>query len=71
VVVDIAQGSGADDAGLQRGDIIKEVNDQAVRDAFEYNAQLEKARSKNPKKPVVLLVKRGDATQFIAVDPGQ
>ncbi len=71
VVVDIAQGSGADDAGLQRGDIIKEVNDQAVKDVFEYNAQLEKSRSKNPKKPVVLLVKRGDATQFIAVDPGE
>jgi len=71
VVTDVAQGSGADDAGLQRGDIIKEVNDQPVKDTFEYNAVLDKARAKNPKKPIVLLVKRGDATQFIAVDPGE
>jgi serine protease Do len=71
VVTDVAQGSGAEDAGLQRGDIIKEVNDQPVKDTFEYNDALDKARAKNPKKPVVLLVKRGDATQFIAVDPGE
>jgi serine protease Do len=71
VVVDVLQGSGADDAGLQRGDIIKEVNDQVVKDAVEYNSVLDKARAKNPKKPVVLLVKRGDGTQFIAVDPGE
>jgi serine protease Do len=70
-VVDVLQGSGADDAGLQRGDIIKEVNDQVVKDAVEYNSVLDKARAKNPKKPVVLLVKRGDGTQFIAVDPGE
>ncbi|HET9951310.1 MAG TPA: Do family serine endopeptidase [Candidatus Eisenbacteria bacterium] len=71
VVIDVVQGSGADDAGLQRGDIIKEVNDLPVKDTFEYNDALDKARAKNPKKPVVLLVKRGDATQFIAVDPGE
>ena len=71
VVTDVAQGGAADDAGLERGDIIKEVNDQPVKDTFEYTAALDKARAKNPKKPVVMLVKRGDATQFIAVDPGE
>ncbi len=69
VVVEVAPGSGADDAGLQRGDVIKEVNDRAIKDVFEYNDSLEQARSKNPKKPVVLLIKRGDSTQFIAVQP--
>lgn len=69
VVTDVTQGSSADDAGIQRGDVIKEVNDGPVKDDFEYNAALEKARSKNPKRPVVFLVKRGDATQFIAVEP--
>jgi len=69
VVVEVAPGSGADDAGLQRGDVIKEVNDKAVKDVFEYNDALEQARSKNAKKPVVLLIKRGDSTQFIAVQP--
>ncbi len=69
VVVDVTQGSNADGAGIQRGDVIKEVNDAPVKDEFEYNAALEKARAKNPKRPVVFLVKRGDATQFIAVEP--
>ncbi|MEK7347540.1 MAG: Do family serine endopeptidase [Candidatus Eisenbacteria bacterium] len=71
VVVEVAQGSGADDAGLQRGDIIKEVNDHPVKDTFEYNDAVDKSKAKNSKKPVVLLIKRGDATQFIAVDPGE
>jgi serine protease Do len=71
VVVDVAPGSAADEAGLQRGDVVVEVNDEDVKNVFEYNAALDQARSKNPKKPVVLLIKRGDATQFIAVDPGE
>ncbi len=69
VVTDVNQGSPADDAGLQRGDVIKEVNDTKVKDIYDYNSALDKAKSKNPKKPIVLLVKRGDSTQFLAVDP--
>ncbi|HEX7078616.1 MAG TPA: Do family serine endopeptidase [Candidatus Eisenbacteria bacterium] len=70
VVTTVTQGSGADDAGLQPGDIIKEVNDTPVHNAADYNRAVEKAKSKNEKKPVVFLIKRGDATQFIAVEPG-
>lgn len=69
VVIEIAPGGGADDAGLQRGDVIKEVNDKAVKDIYEYNDAIEQARVKNPKKPIVLLIKRGESTQFIAVQP--
>jgi len=69
VVTDVGQGSPADDAGLQRGDIIKEVNDTKVKDVYDYNAAIDRAKSKNPHKPIVLLVKRGDSTQFLAVDP--
>ncbi|HEU4333921.1 MAG TPA: Do family serine endopeptidase, partial [Candidatus Eisenbacteria bacterium] len=69
IVTDIAEGSGADEAGLRRGDVIVEVNDAVVKDKFEYDEALRKAREKNPKKPVVLLIKRGDGTQFIAVEP--
>jgi serine protease Do len=71
VVVDVEQGSGAEDAGLRRGDVIKEVNDKTVKDEFEYNEAIEQARAKNPKKPVVLLIKRDDTTMFIAVQPGE
>ena len=69
VVTDVGQGSPADDAGVQRGDIIKEVNDTKVKDVYDYNAAIERAKTKNPRKPIVLLVKRGDNTQFLALDP--
>ncbi len=69
VVTDVGQGTPADDAGLQRGDVIKEVNDTKVKDVYDYNAAMERAKSKSPKKPIVMLVKRGDSTQFLAVDP--
>jgi serine protease Do len=69
VVVEVEPGSGADGAGLERGDVIKEVNDKPVKDTYEYNDAIEQARGKNPKKPIVLLIKRGDSTQFIAVQP--
>jgi serine protease Do len=69
IVVDVAQGSGADEAGLRRGDVIKEVNDRVVKDEFEYNEAIEQARAKTPQKPVVFLVKRDDSTMFIAIQP--
>jgi len=69
VVTEVAQGSPADDAGVVRGDVIKEVNDAKVRDVSDYNAAIDRAKAKNPRKPIILLVKRGDATQFLAVDP--
>ena len=69
VITNVTQGSGADDAGLQPGDIVKEVNDTTVHDVGDYNRAVEQAKSKNAKKPVVFLIKRGDATQFIAVEP--
>ncbi len=69
IVTDVEQGSPSDDAGLQRGDVIKEVNDAKVRDVSDYNAALSSAKSKNPRKSIVLLVKRGENTQFVAIDP--
>ena len=68
VVTDVADGSPSEDAGIQRGDIIKEVNDAPVKDVLDYNAAVERAKAKSPKKPIVFLVKRGEATQFVAVD---
>jgi Do/DeqQ family serine protease len=69
VVTDVTEGSPADDAGLQRGDVIKEVNDAPVKEISDYNAAVDRAKSKSPSKPIVLLVKRGDITQFVAIDP--
>jgi Do/DeqQ family serine protease len=71
LVVDVLDGGSGDDAGLRRGDVIKEVNDKAVKDPLEYDAAIQRAREKNPEKPIVLLIKRGDSTRFIAVQPGE
>jgi serine protease Do len=69
VVTDVTEGSPADDGGLQPGDIIKEVDSAPVKDVIEYNAAVQKAKTANPSKPIVFLIKRGEITQFIAVDP--
>lgn len=71
VITRVGRGTGASAAGLQPGDIIKELNDSPVKDVFDYNAAVEKARSKDPRKPVVLLIKRGGTTQFVAVEPDE
>jgi serine protease Do len=69
VVTDVTEGSPADDGGLQPGDVIQEVNNAPVKDITEYNAAIQKAKTAHPSKPIVFLVRRGGATQFIAVDP--
>ena len=51
--------------------MIKEVNDTPVKDMAEYTKAVEAARRRSPAKPVVFLIKRGDATQFVAVEPTQ
>jgi len=71
VITDVTEGTGADDAGLRPGDVIKEVNDTPVKDMVEYGRAIDSARRRNPTKPVVFLIKRGDATQFVAVEPSQ
>ena len=71
VITDVTEGTGADDAGLRPGDVIKEVNDTPVKDMAEYSRAVDGARRRNPAKPVVFLIKRGDATQFVAVEPSQ
>jgi len=71
VVTDVTEGSGADDAGLRPGDVIKEVNDTPIKNMAEYTRAIDGARRRNPAKPVVFLIKRGDATQFVAVEPSQ
>ncbi|MBI3783733.1 MAG: PDZ domain-containing protein, partial [Deltaproteobacteria bacterium] len=68
VISGIEPGSSADEAGLRRGDVILEVNREAVRDMASYRKALKGA----PKaKSVLFLVRRGDNTIFIALKPGE
>lgn len=65
VVVETVEGSSAR-AGLRAGDLILQFNNTEVKDAKEFNALVAKAE---PKKMVVLLVRRGDSSQFIPLRP--
>jgi len=66
VVSAVEPGSAADDAGIRRGDVIIEVNRQAVEDADGYKSALKKVEKG---KNVLLLVRRGENTIFLALKP--
>ncbi|HTO69816.1 MAG TPA: Do family serine endopeptidase [Myxococcota bacterium] len=63
VITDVESGSPAADAGLRPGDIIQEVDRKAVATAAEVDKRIAGAGDS-----VLFLVKRGDATLFIAVN---
>lgn len=65
VILEGAEG-GAARAGLQAGDIITRIFNADIKDAKEFAAVMAKV---DQKKPVLLLVKRGDVSKFVAVRP--
>src|SRR4029077_15248752 len=66
VVTHVDPGGPAADAGLRRGDVILEVNRQAVKDVDAYRKAV---KSVGKGKSVLFLVRRGDNTIFLAVKP--
>lgn len=65
VVIDNVEGPAAQ-VGLRVGDIILSMNNVDVKDAKQFIAMLSKI---DAKKPVVVLVRRGDASQFVLIRP--
>ncbi|MBB5607078.1 MULTISPECIES: DegQ family serine endoprotease [unclassified Janthinobacterium] len=65
VQVDDADGA-AEQAGLQAGDVILQLNNVAVKDARQFNALVAKL---DPKKQAAVLVRRGDTAQFVPLKP--
>jgi serine protease Do len=64
VVTDVADGSVADQKGLQRGDVITEVDRAPVRDAEQFKAAMTKA---DAKKGVLVFVKRAGVPTFVVL----
>jgi serine protease Do len=68
VVVDSVDPAGpAVEAGIQRGDVIQEVNRQAIRSAGDLRAAIEK----NGSKPALVLINRRGETIYLTVKPRQ
>ncbi len=65
VVTDVAAGSPAMEAGLERGDVIEQVNRQDVTTPEQYQRAVRAAGN----QPIVLLVNRGGSTAFVVVQP--
>lgn len=64
VVLNVEPGSPADDAGIQPGDVIKEVNRIPVSNLKEYGSAMERT---GKGKPVLFLIKRGGQTFFVSI----
>ncbi len=66
VITAIRPGSAAEDAGLQRGDVVAEVNRHPVRNLADYNREISKVEKG---KSLLFLVRRGEGTLFLALKP--
>jgi serine protease Do len=64
LVTAVEPGSPSDDAGFQEGDIIRQINRQAVSNTAGFQNLLNKVKGE---KTVLFLVERGDARIFLAV----
>lgn len=66
VVMDVEPGSPSELAGIQSGDLIKEVNRERVHNLQEYRAIVSKIPAD---KGLLLLVKRGNFTRYVLIQP--
>ena len=66
VVIQVEPGSGAAEAGIQTGDVIREVNRKPVKNVEDFVQRVEKVKDKDS---VLLLIQRGQNNLFAAVTP--
>ena len=61
VITEVENGSPGAEAGLRRGDVILEVNQKTVANVAEFRGAM------SEQEKALLLVRRGEATLFVAV----
>jgi len=66
VVSSVEPSSAAAGAGLQRGDVVEEVNRKPVRNVTDFRQVLAGVRGES----VLLLIDRGGSTHYVVVDEG-
>ncbi len=66
VVMTVERGSKSAESGLQRGDLIIEVNRESVDNIDDYEQQISHA---DKDMPILLLIRRQDRTLFLTVSP--
>jgi len=64
LVAGVEEGSAAEDAGIQKGDLIQEVNRTPVSSPAEVKAALKKTRKGGA---ALLLIRHGEATRYLAL----
>jgi serine protease Do len=64
LITNVESGSAGAEAGLRRGDLIKEINRQAVEDTKQYTRLVGKAKAG---ESLLLFVKRGSRTFYVTV----
>ena len=64
LIAEVEPGSPASSGGLQRGDVVLEVNRKPIKDAQSFRKSVEEAKGG---ETLLLLVKRGEGTLFAAV----
>jgi serine protease Do len=67
LITGVEPGSAAEDGGLRRGDLIKEMDHKPVLTLDDYRRQLKKAKQG---ESILFLVKRGNQTFFVTVKKG-
>jgi serine protease Do len=66
VVSDVMEGSPADEAGIRRGDVILEVNQQQITSVRDYQSAVQQAQDA---EAVLFLVRREDSVRYVALRP--
>jgi serine protease Do len=64
VITEVTPGSAADEAGLRAGDLISQINRRPVKNLADYNREM---AGSEKGKSVLLLVKRGQESVFLAL----
>jgi serine protease Do len=66
VIAGVEKGSAAYEVGLEVGDIIRQINDQRIRNVEEYEKSINKTKSKDR---LILLIERDGALYFVSLEP--